>query len=570
MIRTAKNSHSISVACILMLALIIPSAYGQLPDMGPQRPEAENILPAGCGFIPPPMDLSHLTGQNLSSLKKPAAPAPSSWDWRVQGKVTSIRNQGNCGSCYAFAALANFEAKMLIDNEGTFNFSENNAKECNYSDLSCDGGTYYDLASLFATKGVVLESCDPYVASDVSCNTSCVPEKVLLDWRIICADNIPSSEVLKDYVYNYGPIYTTLNAGQGDAWETEFGSYNGSYTLYHTGTAAPNHAVLIVGYDDDIANDSGGTGAWIVKNSWGTGWGGTCGYGTQGGYFTIAYGSANIGMWSSYAAEWQDYDAEAELLYHDDAGWNCNYGWPSSTAWGLCKFIPGEEFTVSRVEFWTNDATTDVDIYIYDGFNGTSLSGLMNEKLNLSFAEAGYHSVALDSTVTISAGNDFYAVVKFTNASATYPICADLQGPTTTGNTYISASGFPGSWFEVSGGSGVDVGIRVRKGTSLILDVDDDQVLPTTYGLSQNRPNPFNPATTIVYTLESRAQVNLSVFNLLGQKIVTLVDDVKLSGEHRVTWDGRDTNGNPMSTGVYFYSLTSEEFVATKKMVLLR
>jgi len=83
------------------------------------------------GFIPPSMDLPHLDGQKLPE-KFQALTVPAQWDWRTSGKVTSVRNQGACGSCYAFAALGTIESKMLIDGAGTYDFSENNAKECNW------------------------------------------------------------------------------------------------------------------------------------------------------------------------------------------------------------------------------------------------------------------------------------------------------------------------------------------------------------------------------------------------------------------------------------------------------
>ncbi len=117
---------------------------------------------------------------------------PSSWDWRTQGKITPVRNQGSCGSCYAFASIANVEARLLVAGEPAYDFSENNAKECNWDELndiyggtSCSGGNYDLLVNLFSQKGIVLESCDPYVASDVGCNATCSYQKTLLDWRII-------------------------------------------------------------------------------------------------------------------------------------------------------------------------------------------------------------------------------------------------------------------------------------------------------------------------------------------------------------------------------------------------
>ena len=92
------------------------------------------------------------------------------------------------------------------------------------------------------------------------------------------------------------------------------------------------------------------------------------------------------------------------------------------TAWGLVKFSPATSAWVTRVEFWTTDATSDVDVYLYDAFDGKTASGLLFARENLSFAEAGYHSVVVSPTIAAAAGHDIVAVVKFTNVSYTNPL----------------------------------------------------------------------------------------------------------------------------------------------------
>ncbi|MEL6821215.1 MAG: T9SS type A sorting domain-containing protein [Calditrichota bacterium] len=93
---------------------------------------------------------------------------------------------------------------------------------------------------------------------------------------------------------------------------------------------------------------------------------------------------------------------------------------------------------------------------------------------------------------------------------------------------------------------------------------------PTEFNLAQNYPNPFNPETTIRYRLSQQEMVTLEIFNLLGQKVRTLVNQVEDTGEYSVRWDGRDTNGYSTASGVYLYRLRAGEFTATRKMMLIR
>lgn len=542
----------------------------QQPSVAPTFTPGNTDLPEGRGFIPPGHDLSHLAEATPPAGKVSAL--PSSWDWRSEGKVTSITNQGSCGACYSFAVAANFESRILIDGGSTYDLSENNLKECHYYESSCSGGNYEMIADFLSKHGTTLESCDPYVTSDVVCNSGCTYQHTLLDWHIISGNTTPSTATLKQYIYDYGPVYTSLYAGDANdnSWQTDFNAYDGDTTLYYTDDHTTNHAVTIVGWDDDLVH-AGGTGGWIVKNSWGTSWGGTCGYGAEAGYFTIAYESANIGRWSSTIAGWQDYSSTSDLYYYDEGGWSTSWGYGATTCWGLSKFIVSSDHYVTRVEFWTNDVTTDVDVYLYDDFNGTAPSNLLASRLDTSFTNAGYHSIAFSSAPQVSAGEDVYAVVKLTNSSYTFPMVSDTVSPAETATTYISSNGASGSWYDLGTGQGDDVALRIRTSPTLSLDVgDDDTPTPSDFRLENNYPNPFNAGTTISYHLSQRQQVTLTIYDLLGRKVRTLFEGNQSAGDHEITWDGHTDHGGEAATGVYVYRLNAGEHSASKKMLLLK
>ncbi len=199
---------------------------------------------------------------------------PSRFDWREMGAMTVAKNQGNCGSCWAFALLGGLEALVKYHEGGEPNFSEQAFISCNPMDYGCNGGAY-NAADYLISSGARDESCMPYRASDspVCIEDQCPRTGWITGYRFIGSSVADIKEALQT-----GPVPTTMCA-YDDLYYYQSGCYQ------HTGTAAANHGVLIVGWDDTMCD---GQGAWIVKNSWGPRFG-------EDGYFYIKYGSCGIG-----------------------------------------------------------------------------------------------------------------------------------------------------------------------------------------------------------------------------------------------------------------------------------
>ena len=103
-----------------------------------------------------------------------------------------------------------------------------------------------------------------------------------------------------------------------------------------------------------------------------------------------------------------------------------------------------------------------------------------------------------------------------------------------------------------------------------VTGIGDNSGLPTTYSLDQNYPNPFNAHTEIKYALPVDSDVQLEVYNILGQKVVTLVDEEQTAGYHSLIWDGTNESGQVVSSGMYLYKLVTNEDTFVKKMVMLK
>lgn len=110
----------------------------------------------------------------------------------------------------------------------------------------------------------------------------------------------------------------------------------------------------------------------------------------------------------------------------------------------------------------------------------------------------------------------------------------------------------------------------ISANNSLSINQEEEAEIPVKFKLEQNYPNPFNPFTTIQYTIDQRSEVSIVIYDLLGNKIKTLVNEVKLPGQYGVLWNGENNLGQPVSSGIYIYVLKAGNFVQTRKMAYLK
>ena len=144
--------------------------------------------------------------------------------------------------------------------------------------------------------------------------------------------------------------------------------------------------------------------------------------------------------------------------------------------------------------------------------------------------------------------------------------CVDMSVQDSTNYWYyVTAVYARVQWHGESFASNKDAG-----GVNSEVGISDGPAIPRKFFLSQNYPNPFNPTTTIVYGLPKAANVHLDIYNLLGQRVTTLINEYQKAGYNRIIWDGKDQAGNGVSSGVYFYRIEAGNFNESKKMLMLK
>jgi C1A family cysteine protease len=216
---------------------------------------------------------SHLT-RDFTAL--PAEDLPATFNWADSGKVTSVKNQGACGSCWDFAAVAALEAIYKIQRQEEYDLSEQQILSCVSYGWGCGGGWMDYAYEHFRDYGCILESNMPYQADDsVPCTESQYPVVADINGWTAIPNDINSLKTA---------LLTAPVAVAFYIYDNFYSYWGGCYT--HTDDSdGVNHAVLLVGWDDNMCN---GEGAWFVKNSWGSYWG-------EDGFFWMKYNTCNFG-----------------------------------------------------------------------------------------------------------------------------------------------------------------------------------------------------------------------------------------------------------------------------------
>ena len=389
------------------------------------------------GYIPPPVDLSHVQGMGRAPER--ALSFPDAYDLRHQGKLTAVRDQGSCGSCWTFATYAALES--FLKPAEAWDFSEQDLNENHGFDYApCNGGNaFMSQAYLARWDGPLRESEAPYpyAANPQAADgpSKHVQEVVLLPRRSSYTDN----DAIKDFLTTYGALYFAFY-------------YNGTYynaathSYYNPSTASGNHAVAVVGWDDHYDKNNfptvpPGNGAFIAKNSWGTDWG-------DNGFFYISYYDVSLQEFVAFnnAEATTNYDG---LYQYDPLGYVGNIGYGSTTAWAANVFTATDNHLLSAIGFITNDTDTAYTIYIYTGVTANQpRSGTLSATQAGTHAYPGYYTAQLDSPVALTRGTAFSIVIRFENASYVYPVPVEYKaagyssGATSNpGESFVSADG---------------------------------------------------------------------------------------------------------------------------------
>jgi C1A family cysteine protease len=218
---------------------------------------------------------SFLRSRNVANLS--LVGLPSSVDWNQAGKLTPVKDQGQCGSCWSFSTTGALECAYAIKSGSVISLSEQELVDCSgpQGDHGCDGGLMDDAFQfVISNGGVCSESSYPYTASQGSCDSSCTSQVTISGFQDVTAND---ENALQAAVATTA-VSVAVDAG-GDAWQF----YSNGVMQGDCGTDL-DHGVLAAGYGTE-----NGVDYWYVKNSWGPGWG-------ENGYVKLQRGQGGAGM----------------------------------------------------------------------------------------------------------------------------------------------------------------------------------------------------------------------------------------------------------------------------------
>lgn len=329
---------------------------------------------------------------------------PSSYDLRSHALLSPVKDQGQDGNCWAFAAMATLESCIIKATNSTYDLSEENMKNLMaiFSDygwnlMTNDGGVAeMAIAYLAGWFGPVDEQSDTYAMSSY---ISPVLHSIFHVQNVIFLD-FKDTDSIKRAILDYGAVAT------GIAWDDRY--VHGADYYCWRGNANPNHAVTIIGWDDDYTSRYfSSPGAWIVKNSWGVDAG-------DDGYFYVSYDDLFLGSFGlTYTFLLNDSIRFDRNYQYDFQGYINYYSNPTIYYKNVFTSL-GDEFLAAVSTYFVTQSNYTVSIFVNDEL-----------KLNQTgFSDMGYYTILLNEFITLNEGDRFAVVFALSSDDeACAPIC---------------------------------------------------------------------------------------------------------------------------------------------------
>ena len=339
------------------------------------------------------------------SVTLPTSVLPSYYDLRILGKLTPVEDQGSSGVCWDFATFGSLESCLLPIE--TWNFSENNMKNILSSSYpqgfdrgSEDAGSWEE-ATAYLTRysGPVTSDQDPFNEYSSYSPSGLTVAKHVQDTVLVDPRNstgtIDNSQI-KNVIMEYGAVYSLMT--YDDAY---FNPITCGY--YYNGSLSANHAVDIVGWDDNYSKDNfiggaPGNGAFIVRNSWGSYWG-------DNGYFYVSYYDKYLAN-SDYNVVFMDAEPTSNydnIYQYDPFGAVGNLGFDSDVGWfsNIFKSNGDEKLKASSFYVFSPNSTYNIYVYLNPKGNNPSDGDLVDTQSGIIKTE-GYKTIQLDKIVHIT------------------------------------------------------------------------------------------------------------------------------------------------------------------------